>query len=182
MKRINRLLALMLALMLAVAAMAFAEDTDAMVDADETIEIVNPESQDETGETEPEEVEPEEVEPEVGEVEEFELGEFAEEAVEESLPESLPVEEQADGEAGASDLPVANALTYTGEAQALVTGEGWLYSLDGETYSEEIPTAVDAGEYAVYFKAAGADEAQILLVTIAKADVEFTPPVAAVGE
>ena len=182
MKRINRLLALMLALMLAVAAMAFAEDADTMEDVEEAIEIVNPESQDETGETEPEEVEPEEVEPEVGEVEEFELGEFAEEPVEESLPESLPVEEQADGEAGASDLPVANALTYTGEAQALVTGEGWLYSLDGETYSEEIPTAVDAGEYAVYFKAAGADEAQILLVTIAKADVEFTPPVAAVGE
>ncbi len=76
-------------------------------------------------------------------------------------------------------LPTANALTYTGEAQALVSGEGWLYSLDGESYGPEIPTAVDAGEYTVYFKAAGEAEAQALTVVIAKADVVFIAPVAA---
>ena len=77
-------------------------------------------------------------------------------------------------------IPVANALTYTGEAQALVSAAGeWLYSLDGESYGPEIPTAVDAGEYAVYFKAAGDAEAQMLTVVIAKADVVFIAPVAA---
>ena len=77
-------------------------------------------------------------------------------------------------------LPMANALTYTGAAQALVSAAGeWLYSLDGETYSEAIPTGINAGEYIVYFKAAGDAEPQTLLVTIAKADVVFIAPVAA---
>ena len=67
--------------------------------------------------------------------------------------------------------PAANELTYIGEAQALVYGEGaWLYSLDGETYREEIPTAVNAGEYTVYFKATVADETKSITVTVAKAD------------
>ena len=79
--------------------------------------------------------------------------------------------------------PVANALTYTGEVQMLFNGEAtWLYSLDGVTYSEEIPTAINAGEYTVYYKADEADEPQSITVTVAKADVEFTPPVAAIGE
>ena len=98
-----------------------------------------------------------------------------------SEPAQQPSVEEEASEA-ASALPTANALTYTGEAQALVTGEGWLYSLDGETYSAEAPTAVDAGEYAVYFKAAEEAEAEMLTVTIAKADVVFTPPVAVTGE
>ena len=96
--------------------------------------------------------------------------------------EALPVVEEPAEEAPAVALPVANELTYNGEAQALVEGEsGWLYSLDGETYSAEIPTAVNAGEYTVYFKAAGADEPQSITITVAKADAVFTPPVAAVS-
>ena len=98
-----------------------------------------------------------------------------------SEPAQQPsVEEEASEAAPA--LPTANALTYTGEAQALVTGEGWLYSLDGETYGEAIPTAIDAGEYTVYFKAAEDAQPQTLTVTVAKADVVFTPPVAVTGE
>ena len=81
------------------------------------------------------------------------------------------------------NIPTPNALTYTGEAQALVSAEGeWLFSLDGETYAAEIPAAVNAGEYIVYFKAAEDAEPQTLAVAIAKADVVFTPPEAAVGE
>ena len=114
-------------------------------------------------------------------------------AVEEPVAED-PAEEEAiepspDGEGGATApeevslvLPTPNALTYTGEAQALVSGEGWLYSLDGENYSEEIPAAVNAGEYTVYFKAAEAAEPQTLAVTVEKANVVFTAPVAATGE
>ena len=76
-------------------------------------------------------------------------------------------------------IPHANELTYTGEAQALVTGQGWLYSLDGETYSTEIPTAVNAGEYTVYFKAGEEDEEQMMTITVEKADVELIPPAVA---
>ena len=100
-----------------------------------------------------------------------------------SEPAQQPsVEEEASEAAPA--LPTATALTYTGEAQALVTGEGWLYSLDGEAYSAELPAAVNAGEYTVYFIPADAIDAQpqALTVTVAKADVVFTPPVAVTGE
>ena len=50
--------------------------------------------------------------------------------------------------------PEARKLVYNGEAQELVT-EGYansgpmLYSLDGVNFSEEIPTAVDAGKYEI---------------------------------
>ena len=100
-----------------------------------------------------------------------------------SEPAQQPSVEEEASEA-ASALPTANALTYTGEAQALVTGEGWLYSLDGEAYSAELPAAVNAGEYTVYFIPADAIDAQpqTLTVTVAKADVVFTPPVAVTGE
>lgn len=102
-------------------------------------------------------------------------------------------------------LPL-EGLVYSGEPQALVTGpdDGTiLYSLDGENYSPEIPTGVNAGEYTVYYKmtkateevqeadeAIAAEEAQeavqdaetetvaILTVTIAKADVTLIPPIA----
>ena len=94
-------------------------------------------------------------------------------------PKGEALETEEPSVEAAPALPTANALTYTGEAQALVSGEGWLYSLDGESYGPEIPTAVDAGEYAVYFKAAGDAEAQALTVVIAKADVVFIAPVAA---
>ena len=105
-----------------------------------------------------------------------------------SAPEEAPVEEQPAEEAPveeASDdgAPIANALTYTGEAQALVTaGEGWLFSMDGEAFTADIPTAVDAGDYTVFFKAAEDAEAQALTVTVAKADVTLIPPEAMTGE
>ena len=95
-----------------------------------------------------------------------------------SAPEEQPAEE-----ATTDGAPVANALTYTGEAQPLVTaGEGWLFSMDGEAFTADIPTAVDAGDYTLFFKAAEDAEAQALTVTVAKADVVLIPPEAMTGE
>ena len=104
-----------------------------------------------------------------------------EEPVEKPVQE--PVEEPAE-EPITDGAPVANALVYTGEAQALVSGgEGWLFSTDGDTYSEDIPTAVDAGEYTVFYKTAEEAEAQSMVVTVAKADaMVIAPPVATVPE
>ena len=101
-----------------------------------------------------------------------------------SAPEEAPTEEAPAEEAQPADgAPVANALTYTGEAQALVTaGKGWLFSMDGEAFTADIPTAVDAGDYTVFFKAAEDAEAQALTVTVAKADVTLIPPEAMTGE
>jgi hypothetical protein len=53
--------------------------------------------------------------------------------------------------------PVANDLTYNATEQELVvagSAEGGVmkYSLDGNNYSEEVPTAVNAGVYSVYYK------------------------------
>ena len=53
-------------------------------------------------------------------------------------------------------------LIYNGSAQALVnvgyTDFGTLlYSLDGQNYSEDIPTATDAGTYTIYYKVEGSD-------------------------
>ena len=104
---------------------------------------------------------------------------------EEQPAEEQPVEEQPVEEQPVEGAPVPNELVYTGEALALVSaGEGWLFSTDGETYSEDIPTAVDAGEYTVYFKPAEAPEAepQSLTVTVAKADVVLIPPQVMTGE
>ena len=82
--------------------------------------------------------------------------------------------------------PTANALTYTGAAQELVTagsatGGEMQYGLDGTTYSAAIPTGTDAGAYTVWYKVAGDanhnDSApQSVPVTIAKADPEVTAP------
>ncbi|MDO4805077.1 MAG: MBG domain-containing protein [Lachnospiraceae bacterium] len=52
--------------------------------------------------------------------------------------------------------PTANELTYNCSEQPLVEAgyaeEGTIYySLDGENYSEEIPTGKDAGQYTVYY-------------------------------
>ena len=80
----------------------------------------------------------------------------------------------------AASSPVAvEGLVYTGESQVLITPQpgDWSYSLDGETYTSELPTAVNAGEYTVYMKE-GEKEVLVITVTIAKADVIFTPPVA----
>lgn len=72
--------------------------------------------------------------------------------------------------------PTANALTYNGTEQALVTagkttGGTMLYRLDDSQWSEQIPTAKNAGEYTVWYKVQGnaeyADVAeQSLTVTV----------------
>ena len=72
--------------------------------------------------------------------------------------------------------PTANALTYNGSEQALVTagkttGGTMLYRLDDSKWSEQIPTAKNAGEYTVWYKVQGnaeyADVAeQSLTVTV----------------
>jgi hypothetical protein len=80
--------------------------------------------------------------------------------------------------------PVAQTLTYNGKEQALInagstTAGEILYSLDGQNYTKEIPTAKDALTYTVYYKV---DEtrnffgfaAQTVDVTIAKAPVEIS--------
>ena len=72
--------------------------------------------------------------------------------------------------------PTANALTYNGAEQALVTagkttGGTMLYRLDDSKWSEQIPTAKNAGKYTVWYKVQGnaeyADVAeQSLAVTV----------------
>ena len=80
--------------------------------------------------------------------------------------------------------PTANALTYNGAEQALVTagqttGGTMLYRLDDSEWSEHIPTAKNAGKYTVWYKVQGdaeyADVAeQSLTVTAAKKAVTVT--------
>ena len=80
--------------------------------------------------------------------------------------------------------PSANALTYNGAEQALVTagkttGGTMLYRLDGSKWSEQLPTAKNAGKYTVWYKVQGnaeyADVAeQSLPVTVAKKSVTVT--------
>lgn len=75
--------------------------------------------------------------------------------------------------------PTAKALTYNGSAQALVnagsTTSGTMqYSLDGVTYSANIPAATNAGTYTVYYKIEGSQAAQSISVTIAKAKLTIT--------
>ena len=80
--------------------------------------------------------------------------------------------------------PTANALTYNGAEQALVTagkttGGTMLYRLDDSEWSEQIPTAKNAGEYTVWYKVQGnaeyADVAeQNVTVTVAKRAVTVT--------
>ena len=74
--------------------------------------------------------------------------------------------------------PTANALTYNGTEQALVTagkttGSTMLYRLGNSEWSEQLPTAKNAGEYTVWYKVQGnaeyADVAeQSLPVTVAE--------------
>ena len=83
------------------------------------------------------------------------------------------------------EAPVAKEkLVYSGKSQELVTAGKTnfgtlLYSLDGEKYSAEIPTATDAKTYTVYYKVAESDnwnafEAKIIEVVIAKAPLTIT--------
>lgn len=80
--------------------------------------------------------------------------------------------------------PTANALTYNGAEQALVTagkttGGTMLYRLDDSEWSEQLPTAKNAGKYTVWYKVQGnaeyADVAeQSLTVAVAKKSVTVT--------
>ena len=83
-------------------------------------------------------------------------------------------------DAAVKTAPTANELVYNGQAQTLIAaGEAspgvMLYSLDGKTYSKDLPTATDAGTYTVYYKAGGIDhkdtEPQTISVTIAPKDI-----------
>ena len=78
-----------------------------------------------------------------------------------------------------STEPTANELTYDGTAQALVaegTPEGGklVYSLDGRTFSEDIPVGTDAGKYIVYYRVDGDDnhedsaEGQVVVTILPK--------------
>ena len=102
---------------------------------------------------------------------------------EESVFEQVVSEEVAEAaavdESSSATAVAVEGLVYTGEPQALILPQpgSWTYSLDGETYTSELPTAVNAGEYTVYMKEGDTDPVSIT-VTIAKADVIFTPPVA----
>lgn len=56
--------------------------------------------------------------------------------------------------------PTLKEVFYTGEAQALIetgsaTGGEMQYSLDGETYAAAVPTAVETGNYTIYYKVVG---------------------------
>lgn len=80
--------------------------------------------------------------------------------------------------------PTAKTLTYTGSGQELVTAGSTnfgtlLYSLDGETYFESIPKAINAGDYTVYYKVEGtsnwnAVEAKTVKVSIAPKPISPT--------
>ena len=83
--------------------------------------------------------------------------------------------------------PTANTLNFTGQAQALIVagsvagGIGTMqYSLDGTTWSTDIPTGTDEGDYTVYYKVVGDDNhndvaAQSFKVTIGAAlDIALT--------
>lgn len=59
-----------------------------------------------------------------------------------------------------TEAPAANALTYTGAQQALVTdgtaeGGAMQYSLNGVDYSDAVPTGTNAGTYTVWYKVQG---------------------------
>ena len=73
---------------------------------------------------------------------------------------------KATGTAGDGQKPTANTLTFTGEAQALVTAPASLpdgytkvqYSMDGGTvWTDTVPTGKEAGDYTVSVKYVGDD-------------------------
>ena len=84
-------------------------------------------------------------------------------------------------------LPTANTLTYTGQAQALVTageatGGDMMYRLgDSGEFSADIPTGTNAGDYSVWYKVVGdenhsdTDPVEVK-ITIAKATPAYTVP------
>lgn len=80
--------------------------------------------------------------------------------------------------------PTVNTLTYNGAEQALVaagktTGGTMLYRLDDSEWSEQLPTAKNAGEYTVWYKVQGNTEyanvaEQNVTVTVVKKSVTVT--------
>ena len=83
-------------------------------------------------------------------------------------------------------------LTYNGESQALVVAGSALgatveYKLGVGEWTTDIPTATDAGEYTVIYRAVAdanynvVDGEQQLTVTIVKADAQVTAPTAKTG-
>ena len=86
--------------------------------------------------------------------------------------------------AEATAAPTANDLTYNGSEQQLIiagtaNGGTMQYSLNGEDYSETIPTGKDAATYTVYYKVVGDSNhndtiAQSVEVTIEKAVITVT--------
>ena len=83
-------------------------------------------------------------------------------------------------------------LTYNGESQALVVAGSAIgatieYKLGDGEWTTDIPTATDAGEYTVIYRAVAdanynvVDTEQQLIVTIAKADAQVTAPTAKTG-
>lgn len=91
------------------------------------------------------------------------------------------------GKAAVETLPTAIAgLSYTGSAQELITDTGkadggvMKYSLDGTTYSADIPQGTEAKEYTVWYKAVGDSnhddsEPQSMKVKIAPMLLSTTP-------
>ncbi len=83
--------------------------------------------------------------------------------------------------AGVVTAPESLTLTYNGTAQALLNGgtaEGgsMVYSLDGTSYEETIPTGTDAGDYTVYYKVAGDSnhndtQPETITASISKAEI-----------
>ena len=83
-------------------------------------------------------------------------------------------------------------LTYNGESQALIVAGSAIgatieYKLGDGEWTTDIPTATDAGEYTVIYKAVAdanynvVDTEQQLIVTVAKADAQVTAPTAKTG-
>ena len=180
------MLAALLCALLALPVLALAEDTAVVPEeTQEQIGAVNEEAVEQTEVTEQEEEkdEDEEEEIEVTDVDEIdgeteiEVTLDQEEAEEEITDEGEAMSASEESYDGIVLAPVALELTYTGEPQALVEGEGFQYSMDGETFTDEIPTTVNAGEYTVFYRTAEGEPEQIT-VTVAKADVVLVAPVA----
>ena len=87
---------------------------------------------------------------------------------------------------------VKTGLTYNGESQALVVAGSALgatveYKLGDGEWTTDIPTATDAGEYTVIYRAVAdanynvVDGEQQLTVTIVKADAQVTAPTVKTG-
>ena len=82
--------------------------------------------------------------------------------------------------------PVGKNLTYNGQPQVLVEagvaeGGELQYSLDGKSYSAELPSATDAGSYTIYYQAIGDavhidSEAQTVTAVIASTPAPTPTP------